>query len=75
MDITKLPFDAETMLQGLRPWVECESPTFEAARVNAMMDIAARECALSGGADESQRALAENIAAGESQVKPPAQRS
>jgi len=52
MDITKLPFDAEAMLQGLRPWVECESPTFEAARVNAMMDIAARECALSGATIE-----------------------
>jgi glutamate carboxypeptidase len=32
--------------------VECESPTFEAARVNAMMDIAARECALSGATIE-----------------------
>lgn len=52
MDITKLPFDAEAMLAGLRPWVECESPTFEAARVNAMMDIAARECALSGATIE-----------------------
>ena len=29
MDIAKLPFDADTMLAGLRPWVECESPTFE----------------------------------------------
>jgi len=52
MDITKLPFDAEAMLTGLRPWVECESPTFEAARVNAMVDIAARECALSGATIE-----------------------
>jgi len=52
MDITKLPFDAETMLTSLRPWVECESPTFEAARVNAMMDIAARGCALSGATIE-----------------------
>lgn len=48
MDIAKLPFDADTMLAGLRPWVEIESPTFDAARVNAMMDHAARECALSG---------------------------
>jgi glutamate carboxypeptidase len=52
MDIATLPFDAETMLAGLRPWVECESPTFEAARVNAMMDLAARECALSGAGIE-----------------------
>jgi glutamate carboxypeptidase len=52
MDIASLPFDAETMLAGLRPWVECESPTFEAARVNAMMDIVARECAVSGATIE-----------------------
>ena len=48
MDITKLPFDADTMLAGLRPWVEIESPTFDAARVNAMLDHVSRECALSG---------------------------
>ena len=48
MDIAKLPFDADTMLARLRPWVEIESPTFDAARVNAMMDLAARDCALSG---------------------------
>lgn len=52
MDITQLPFDAEAMLAGLRPWVECESPTFEARRVDAMMDIVARECALSGATVE-----------------------
>jgi glutamate carboxypeptidase len=40
MDITQLPFDAEVMLAGLKPWVECESPTFDASRVNAMMDSA-----------------------------------
>ena len=52
MDIAKLPFDADTMLAGLRPWVECESPTFDAVRVNAMMDLAARDCALSGATIE-----------------------
>jgi glutamate carboxypeptidase len=52
MDIATLPFDPDTMLAGLRSWVECESPTFEAARVNAMMDLAARECALSGATIE-----------------------
>jgi glutamate carboxypeptidase len=52
MDITQLPFDTETMLSGLRPWVEIESPTFDAARVNAMLDHVARECALSGAAIE-----------------------
>jgi glutamate carboxypeptidase len=52
MDIAQLPFDADTMLAGLRPWVEIESPTFEASRVNAMMDHAARECAVSGASVE-----------------------
>ena len=52
MDITKLPFDADTMLAGLRPWVEIESPTFDAARVNAMLDHVARECAVSGATVE-----------------------
>ncbi|WP_342362992.1 M20/M25/M40 family metallo-hydrolase [Terrarubrum flagellatum] len=48
MDITKLPFDVDDLLARLRPWVECESPTYDAHRVNAMMDFASRECALSG---------------------------
>ncbi len=48
MDIAKLPFDADTLLGGLRPWVECESPTFDASRVNAMMDLVSRDCAASG---------------------------
>jgi glutamate carboxypeptidase len=40
LDLTSLPFDADAMLEGLRPWVECESPTFDAAAVNRMMDLA-----------------------------------
>jgi glutamate carboxypeptidase len=43
-----LPFDAETMLQGLRIWVECESPTYDPAAVNRMMDIAARDLVIAG---------------------------
>ncbi len=41
MDFNQLPFDEEQMLAGLRPWIECESPTFDAAAVNRMMDLAA----------------------------------
>ncbi|OED37496.1 carboxypeptidase [Chromatiales bacterium (ex Bugula neritina AB1)] len=41
MDFSQLPFDEEHMLAGLRPWIECESPTFDAAAVNRMMDLAA----------------------------------
>jgi glutamate carboxypeptidase len=43
-----LPFDADAMLEGLRAWVECESPTWDAAAVNRMMDMATRELILAG---------------------------
>lgn len=49
MDPNALPFDAETMVAGLREWVECESPTFDAPAVNRMMDMATRALVLSGG--------------------------
>jgi glutamate carboxypeptidase len=48
MDLNALPFDPDTMLAGLREWVECESPTFDAAAVNRMMDIASRALILGG---------------------------
>ena len=48
MKIADLPFDADSMLAGLRPWIECESPTFDAAAVNRMMDVASRDLALMG---------------------------
>ncbi|MBP0445187.1 M20/M25/M40 family metallo-hydrolase [Roseomonas sp. SSH11] len=43
-----LPFDTDTILSRLRPWVECESPTFDAAAVDRMMDLAARDLAMMG---------------------------
>ncbi|HUN40156.1 MAG TPA: M20/M25/M40 family metallo-hydrolase [Acetobacteraceae bacterium] len=48
MDPSQLPFDADAMLEGLRAWVTCESPTYDAAAVNRMMDIAARDLAIAG---------------------------
>jgi glutamate carboxypeptidase len=48
LDLSSLPFDADEMLAGLRPWVECESPTFDAAAVNRMMDLASRALLLAG---------------------------
>jgi glutamate carboxypeptidase len=48
MNVNELPFDTNAMLAGLRPWVECESPTWDAARVGRMMDLAARDLALMG---------------------------
>lgn len=43
-----LPFDADAMLRGLRGWVECESPTWDADAVNRMLDLACRDLALMG---------------------------
>jgi len=51
--VLDLPFDAEAMLPGLRRWVECESPTFDAAAVGRMMDVAARDLALLGARVET----------------------
>jgi len=45
MNLLNLPFDAEHMLSGLKPWIECESPTYDAAAVNRMMDLAAYDLA------------------------------
>lgn len=43
-----LPFETDTILAGLKGWVACESPTFDAAAVNRMMDLAGRDLALLG---------------------------
>jgi hypothetical protein len=48
MNPANLPFDSEAMLHGLRGWVECESPTWDANAVNRMLDLAAREMAIMG---------------------------
>ncbi|HEX9213892.1 MAG TPA: M20/M25/M40 family metallo-hydrolase, partial [Bradyrhizobium sp.] len=52
MNPANLPFDSEAMLQGLRSWVECESPTWDAGAVNRMLDIAARDMAIMGATIE-----------------------
>jgi glutamate carboxypeptidase len=48
MNPLELPFDTDEMLAGLKPWIECESPTYDAAAVNQMMDIAAYDMAALG---------------------------
>jgi glutamate carboxypeptidase len=48
VDFKALPFDADAMLAGLKPWVECESPTFDAAAVNRVLDLASRDLAVMG---------------------------
>jgi glutamate carboxypeptidase len=52
MNPANLPFDSEAMLQGLRGWVECESPTWDAAAVNRMLELAARDMAIMGASIE-----------------------
>jgi glutamate carboxypeptidase len=52
MNPANLPFDSEAMLQGLRTWVECESPTWDAAAVERMLDLAARDMAIMGASIE-----------------------
>ncbi|MDZ7710895.1 MAG: M20/M25/M40 family metallo-hydrolase [Roseovarius sp.] len=47
-DPLTLPFDADEMLEGLRPWIETESPTFDAAAVNRMMDLVQHDLAALG---------------------------
>ncbi len=41
MSAQELPFDLDDMIARLRPWIETESPTFDAAAVNRMVDAAA----------------------------------
>ena len=51
MDAATAPtpaFDADAMLAGLLRWVETESPTYDAAAVGRMMDVAARDLAMEG---------------------------
>ena len=31
MNPLDLPFDIDEMLAGLKPWIQCESPTYDAA--------------------------------------------
>jgi len=46
--LAALPFDTESMVTRLRPWIECESPTYDAASVNRMMDLAFVDLAAMG---------------------------
>jgi len=48
LDFFRLGFDSSRMAAGLRQWVECESPTYDAAAVNRMMDLAARDLFIMG---------------------------
>ncbi len=43
-----LQFDEDSLVAGLSQWALCESPTWDAAAVNRMMDLATRELASLG---------------------------
>jgi glutamate carboxypeptidase len=43
-----LPFDEAAIIEGLERWAAVESPTWDAAAVNRMMDLAGRELVLLG---------------------------
>lgn len=53
MNSLNLPFDSEEILTGLRPWIECESPTWDAAAVSRMMALAARDLTEAGATVET----------------------
>ncbi|MTH63044.1 M20/M25/M40 family metallo-hydrolase [Paracoccus shanxieyensis] len=52
MPLPDLPFDTDAMLAGLRPWIECESPTYDPAALARMMDLVAFDCAAAGASVE-----------------------
>ena len=52
MQYKELPFNSDDMLAGLRPWIECESPTHDAAAVDRMLDLASYDLAASGASVE-----------------------
>ena len=61
-----LPFDADEMIAGLKPWIETESPTFDAAAVNRMMDLVQHELAALGARTErvpGRRGLGDSVRA------------
>lgn len=52
MNPLNLPFDTDDMVERLRPWIECESPTYDADAVNRMMDLAAYDLTVAGAVVE-----------------------
>ncbi len=48
MAFAHLGFDTNEILKGLKPWVECESPTYDAAAVDRMMDLASYDLVAAG---------------------------
>ncbi|MEM9220965.1 MAG: M20/M25/M40 family metallo-hydrolase [Pseudomonadota bacterium] len=53
MDVNALPIDVDGMLAGLRPWIECESPTYDPPAVTRMVGIAGKHLAALGASVEA----------------------
>ncbi|WP_138470046.1 M20/M25/M40 family metallo-hydrolase [Poseidonocella sp. HB161398] len=47
-----LAFDTDEIIAGMKPWIECESPTWDGAAVDRMMDLAEMKCAELGATVE-----------------------
>lgn len=52
MSMHELPFNLDDMIARLRPWIETESPTFDASAVNRMVEVAAYDFAAAGATIE-----------------------
>lgn len=52
MSFLDLKFDNEDMVRRLRPWIETESPTFDAAAMARMVDVVAYDAAAAGASLE-----------------------
>jgi glutamate carboxypeptidase len=52
MDLKSLPFDTDSMLAGLKRWVECESPTYDPAAVSRMVALASDDLRAMGASVE-----------------------
>jgi glutamate carboxypeptidase len=52
MDLKSLPFDTDTMLAGVKRWVECESPTYDPAAVSRMVALASDDLRAMGASVE-----------------------
>lgn len=52
MSMHELPFNLDDMIGRLRPWIETESPTFDASAVNRMVEVAAYDFAAAGATIE-----------------------
>lgn len=64
IDLEALSFEVPEMLEAVRPWIETESPTYDAAAVNRMMDLVTRDFAMAGATVEripGSQGLGDNV--------------